>query len=134
MLQWVQIASSPPYLHTSNGNKGLAFQQEIFYKRFLRNLRTSQKSQYLAIARKSDGPDQERRGGCGLCSRSPSGEWDTKKSKLLNWLELAWCYSLAWDRFDLASRVQVRVSSHGRLACSRWRTGSLPTTHTSARR
>jgi hypothetical protein len=33
-----------------------------------------------------------------------------------------------------ASRVPLRTAPHGRLACSRWRTGSSPTTRTSVRR
>src|SRR5216683_3480653 len=37
-------------------NKGLAAEQRIFYKNFLRNLRTSPKTQYWAKARKSDAP------------------------------------------------------------------------------
>ena len=56
ILPWVQIPPSPPYFHNGKGNEGLAAEQEIFYKSFLWNLRTSQQSQYLAKARKSDAP------------------------------------------------------------------------------
>jgi hypothetical protein len=55
-MERVRIPPSPPFFHNGNGNKGLAAEQKIFYKSFLRNLRTSRKSQYLAKARKSDAP------------------------------------------------------------------------------
>jgi hypothetical protein len=53
-METVRIPPSPPFFPNGSRNKGLAAEQKVFYKSFLRNLRTSRKSQYLAKARKSD--------------------------------------------------------------------------------